>query len=466
MAVTEVANDAALRNLVEKIDHIVVLMLENRSFDHMLGFLTIEQGRSHVEGPTEALANEAGGQTYPVHAARGTKLAGGQDPCHSGRCVDEQIAHGAMSGFAANYWATRPQPPVRGDSPGVVMAYHTAEQLPVYAQLAARFCVCDHWFSSVPGQTMPNRCYAVAGTSRGERDNRRPTQLYNLPSFCRQLDSAEVSWRWYSFDYVPTLWVIDSFYGLSHATIPAYFDRRDLFSHRSFLDRAAAGDLPAVSWIDPNFVDLSFGPAGSNDDHPPSDLRAAQRLVLQLFDAVAQSPAWQKTLVVITYDEHGGFYDHVAPPAAADDHANLRRYGPRVPAFVVSPWVAPGLVDHTVYDHTSIIKTILARFCRKPDGTVPDMGARVRAAHHLGGVLGEDEPRPAPARSEYRELIAAARAWREAEAEHPLVATDEGIVAPQTQLTDFQEEFLAYRNAVLTARRARRETPHQRCLES
>ena len=100
-----------------------------------------------------------------------------------------------------------------------------------------------------------------------------------------------------------------------------------------------------------------------------------------------------------------------------------------------------------MYDDTSIIKTILARFCRKPDGTVPDMGARVRAAHHLGGVLGEDEPRPAPARSEYGELIADARAWREAEAEHPLVATDEGIVAPQTQLTDFQEEFLAYRNA-------------------
>src|SRR5437870_13865337 len=125
------------------------------------------------------------------------------------------------------------------------------------------------------------------------------------------------------------LLLIDPEYGLADEAVPAYFDRKDVFGHRSFVERAAAGDLPAVSRIDPNFVDLGFGPAGSNDDHPPSDLHAGQKLVLALFDALARSPAWEKTLLVITYDEHGGFYDHLAPPSAADDHPALRQLGPR-----------------------------------------------------------------------------------------------------------------------------------------
>src|SRR6202030_2792052 len=128
-------------------------------------------------------------------------------------------------------------------------------------------------------------------------------------------------------------------YGISDETIPAYFDKQDVFGHASFLDHAAEGDLPAVSWIDPIFVDLTFGPAGSNDDHPPSDLHAGQKLILEIFDAVIQSPAWGKMLLVITYDEHGGFHDHVPPPPCQDDTPSMRKLGPRVPALVVSPWV-------------------------------------------------------------------------------------------------------------------------------
>src|SRR3954452_10255932 len=402
--VTKVADNEALANLA-KIDHIVVLMMENRSFDHMLGFLTIDQGRTDVEGLTADHANTAAGHTYKVHPAFNTQLVKAQDPSHGSQSVAQQIAGGEMSGFVANYLATRPHPPMHGDTPAVVMAYHTAEQLPAYAYLAEHYCVCDHWFCSVPGETMPNRCYAVAGTSGGKIDALRPPRPYNLASFCRHLDAAKVSWRWYSHDYVPMLWLIDPQYGLSGETIPAYFDRKDIFGHRSFLDRAAAGDLPAVSWIDPNFVDVSFGPAKSNDNHPPSDLHAGQKLVLELLDAVLQSRAWAKTLVVITYDEHGGVYDHVPPPPAEDDHAALRKLGPRVPALVISPWVAEGQVATTVFDHTSIIKTILARFCRKSDGTVPDMGARVRAAHHLGGLLSAPRARPAIPRSDYEHLI-------------------------------------------------------------
>jgi phospholipase C len=438
---------AADENL-QKIDHIVVLMMENRSFDHMLGFLTIEQGRGDVEGPTLEMKNDYQGESFHVHPASRTTLTKAQDPCHSGWCVDEQLKN-KSGGFVSNYMKTRKGG--AGGNPGVVMAYHTAAQLPVYAYLAEQFCVCDHWFCSVPGATMPNRCYAVAGTSNGTRDNLKPTRPYNLPAFVRHMKTEQ--WRWYSHDYVPMLWLIDPEYGLAEENVPAYFDKRDVFGHRSFLERAAKGDLPAVSWIDPNFFDLTFGPAGSNDDHPPSDLHAGQKLVLQLFDALAQGPAWKKTLLVITYDEHGGFFDHVAPPKAADDHANLRRYGPRVPALVVSPLVGAKSVSQTDFDHTSIIKTILTRFCAKKDGTIPNMGARVAAAKHLGELLTEAAPRVAPTRAQYQSLLDQAATWHE-ELVHNGVReqTSPGLALPH-ELTDFQTDFLGAKQELLAARR-------------
>jgi phospholipase C len=447
------AADPALENLA-KIEHIVVLMMENRSFDHMLGFLTVEKARMGIEGPTLAMSNVANGQEFHVHPARSTQLVKAQDPSHGSRSVAQQIAAGAMSGFAANYAATRPQPPFKDDSPAVVMAYHTAMQLPVYAYLAENYCVCDHWFCSVPGETMPNRCYAVAGTSGGHIDALRPPRPYNLSSFCRHLKQDQ--WRWYSHDYVPMLWLIDPAYGLAQESMPAYFDRRDIIGHRSFLERAAANDLPAVSWIDPNFVDVGFGPAGSNDDHPPSDLHAGQKLVLTLFDAIARSQAWEKTLLIITYDEHGGFYDHLPPPDdVADDTPALRKLGPRVPALVISPWVEQRQVAADRFDHTSIIKTILARFCRDDAGTIPDMGARVGAAEHLGGLLGRSTPRAAPDPASYAPLVEATKSWSASLVQHALLPTNEGLVAPETTLTDFQEEFLSLRQQVLSLRQAR-----------
>jgi phospholipase C len=434
---------------LQKIDHIVVLMMENRSFDHMLGFLTIEQGRTDIEGPTLEMKNDYRGESYHVHPAARTTMTKAQDPCHSGWCIDEQLKNG-NSGFVSNYMKTRKAG--AGGNPGVVMAYHTPEQLPVYSYLADQFCVCDQWFCSVPGATMPNRCYAVAGNSKGTRDNLKPSQPYDLPSFVRHLKDEQ--WRWYSHDYVPIIWLIDPEYGLAIETVPAYFDQRDVFGHRSFLERAAANDLPAVSWIDPNFFDLTFGPTGSNDDHPPSDLRAGQKLVLQLFDALAQSEAWAKTLLVITYDEHGGFYDHVAPPTeVADDRPAMRRYGPRVPALVVSPFVGQQSVSKTVFDHTSLIKTILTRFAAQADGTVPQMGARVAAAKHLGELLTEDTPRPAPKQADYQVLLKQAADWHEQLVHNGVrEQTGPGLALPH-ELTDWQSDFLGAKRELLAARR-------------
>jgi phospholipase C len=430
---------------LRKIDHVVVLMMENRSFDHMLGFLTIEQGRTDIAGPTLAMKNDYRGESFHVHPAVRTTMTKAQDPCHSGWCVDEQLSHDC-GGFVSNFMKTRKS---GGANPGVVMAYHPAAHLPVYDFLAREFCVCDHWFCSVPGATMPNRCYAAAGTSNGLRNNIKPSRPYNVPSFVRHLQDDQ--WRWYSHDYVPTIWLLDPEVGLSLENVPAFFDRRDVFGHRSFLERAAKGDLPAVSWIDPNFYDLTFGPAGSNDDHPPSDLRAGQKLILQLVDAVMQSPVWKKTLLVITYDEHGGFFDHVQPPPAADDRPAMRRYGPRVPALVVSPYVAAGSVSKTVFDHTSIIKTILTRFCAKPNGRIPNMGKRVAAASHLGELLTRSSPRRIK-RSEYQALVDESANWHEEMVLDGVPQPGEGMAVPH-ELTDFQKDFLGAKGDLLAARR-------------
>jgi phospholipase C len=443
-------------NNLAKIDHIVVLMMENRSFDHMLGgFLKLEQGRNEVDGPAADDANEWKSKRYEVHAATSTKLVKEQDPCHSAECVDDQVS-GEMGGFARNYAQTRKKK-FPGDTPATVMAYHTGAQLPVYAFLADQFAVCDRWFSSVPGATMPNRCYAIAGRAQGSRDNISPP-LYHLESFVRHLDRARVSWRWYSHDDVPLLWFIDQYYAASHLSRPAYFDRQGLIGRRSFLQDAAAGKLPAVSWIDPNFVDVSFGPEGSNDDHPPTDLRAGQDLVLKLFHALVRGPQWPSTLLVITYDEHGGFFDHVQPEEAEDDDPKFRRYGARVPALVISPWVDKRQVSHVTLDHTSIIKTILTRFCRAQDGSIPNMGKRVRAANHLGELLGRERARPRIPQRQYQHLIEAMATFHAELLKEGLELQTAGPEALEPDLTDFQEDFLAGRRELLALRQTALET--------
>ncbi len=272
------------------------------------------------------------------------------------------------------------------------MGYYNGSDLPVYDHLVREFCVCDRWFSSVPGATWPNRLYAVAGQAAGSLDPQR-VPIYDKPTFVRHLERNKVSWGWYAHD-VGTLRFSDSQFYLGYLDKFKYFDRRSFLAPRNFLDDAKDGKLPAVSWIDPNFVDVSFiGPSGSNDDHPPSDIKAGQELVLKVYSALVKSPNWKKTMLVITYDEHGGFYDHVLPHPAQDDKPAFRTYGVRVPSIVVSPFTARASVSSVVYDHTSIIKTILMRFCEK-NGQIPDMGARVRNANHLGDTLTLASARP------------------------------------------------------------------------
>jgi phospholipase C len=239
---------------LDKVDHIVVLMLENRSFDHMLGYLSLEGGRRDVDGLKDGFANESQGRTYPVHRLDSTVVA--EDPDHTAGSVDLQIGGGQMDGFVASYVATMRSRGIADGDPAPIMGYYGASDVPVFDHLAHEFAICDRWFSSVPGATWPNRLYALCGRAAGSRDDRplNLPPLYDQPSFVRHLDENGVSWRWYSSD-VGTLRMADQLYCLGHHGEFAYFTKTDLpwktrlnvrvqTDDRSFLEDAAQGTLP------------------------------------------------------------------------------------------------------------------------------------------------------------------------------------------------------------------------------
>ncbi|HTZ85423.1 MAG TPA: alkaline phosphatase family protein [Solirubrobacteraceae bacterium] len=461
------------------IDHIVVVMLENRSFDHMLGFLSLPaqlggRERGDVDGLTspEVNVNSHDGTSYPIEHLAQTAFEGeAEDPDHSGHSVDEQLegadpANGrGGTGFVKNFarisQARAHKLGVPLPSPGLVMGYYDADDLPVYDHLASEYCVVDRWFSSVPGATWPNRLYAAAGRAAGSRDDIAPP-LYSLPSFPRYLDQHGVDWRWYSFDPA-TLRAIDPEYRFSNHHRFSFLDTRKLSTREraagelteegpSFLDDVAKGELPAVSWIDPRFKDLRVLGPNSNDDHPPSDVIAGQDLILTIYHALASAPTWSKTLLIVTYDEHGGFYDHVAPPAAIDDDHRFQRLGVRVPALLISPHVKAGsssmglLSKEMHFDHTSIIKTILTRFCNE-GGRIPAISARVAAAEHLGHLL-SDSPQGAVA--DYSPVAAKMTAWHEQWAA-ARYADPVATGGPPVGLTDFQTGFYEMARALRRA---------------
>src|SRR5215831_20468669 len=194
MAVAE--GDGVQAANLEKIDHVVVVMLENRSFDHMLGYLSLSGRRPEIDGLRPGLANEYQGRTYPVHHLGATAL--GIDPDHSAGAIDQQIADGSMSGFVASAAATIAGRGASDGDPSCVMGYYDDADVPVYDHLAEEFAVCDRWFASVPGSTLPNRLYALCGVAAGSRDDRplHMPPLYHQPSFARHLDAHHVSWRW------------------------------------------------------------------------------------------------------------------------------------------------------------------------------------------------------------------------------------------------------------------------------
>jgi phospholipase C len=476
----------ALSNL-EGVKHIVVLMKENRSFDQMLGYL-MRDGLADVDGLTGEESNaDPDGEVHKVFewGPDQTVFHPPQDhtgkifdPCHGPECVAEQLADG-NGGFVKNFVSTRKDKagnPVTLDPEyrALPMGYYTAQHLPVYDHLARNYCVCDAWHSSIPGDTWPNRLYSLTGR-QGEKIGYKRNLLgqllaaikglpgvgglhnapiYDVPAFTRQL--ADRQWRWYSQDPA-TLRAADGFYrSIRHLNREnfTYFDRTRLVwneklagavldTHDSFLDDAAKGELPDVSWIDPNFADLHVLHPNSNDDHPPADVKAGQALVLDVYEALRNSPVWEDTILVVVYDEHGGFYDHVVPPPAPPG-SEYPTFGVRVPALVVGPRVKQ-FVSHETFEHTSLIATILRRFAANPEQAISRMPARVQGAPHLGGLLQAEPRTDLPAVEPLREEI---DAWRTAtrrsrRPDNGKSSDPEGAGHP-VELHDFQEEFLKF----------------------
>jgi len=328
------------------IDHIFLLMLENRSFDHYFGSM------DGVDGfPADASNPDATGA--PVTPFHMDELCS-EDVAHSWSASHRQYNGGAMDGF------------VTTNDPGGerAMGYYDERDLPFYRGLYSTFAMSDHHFCSVLGPTWVNRFYYVGASSFGmtHNDPIPDARILDQPQIIHQrLDDAGIPWAVFDGD-APFL-----FTGFAR-----YAGRR-LRRFRpldEFFERAASGDLPPVVWINPAFA----GGVDQTAEHPPGDVQLGQEQVARVVSALFDSPLWERSALFITYDEHGGFYDHVAPPAAcppgdfpptlsaSDEPGDFDRYGFRVPMVVVSPFAKASYVSDRVTDHASILRFIESRF--------------------------------------------------------------------------------------------------------
>jgi len=326
-----------------QIEHIVVVMMENHSFDNYLGMLGRGDGFTlDANGlPTAANTDAAGNAIHAFHMPTTCQLP--RQPSQAWNASHAQWNGGRNDGF------------VRSDSGPVAMGYWTGADLPFYYGLARTFPVADRWFSSCMAQTYPNRRFLMAGTALGWVSDPLPSTNDPQPpngTVFDLLNAHGISWK----DYYSDLPQVALF-------LPVFAANKSRVAKvdQYFID-AAAGTLPAFSLIDPNST--------SGSEENPQDIHTGEAFAARVINAALHGPAWPKTLLIWVYDEHGGYYDHVPPPPAVkpDDVAPMLtpadvpgaydRYGFRVPAVIVSPYARKGYVSHVVHDHTSVLKLV------------------------------------------------------------------------------------------------------------
>ena len=395
-------------NRLGMIEHIVQVMLENRSFDHMLGYLYADRGNVSPAGqPFDGLIGDESnpddtGRSVPVYAIQATDadpyLMPGADPGEGFLNTNYQLfstddpAPGAKAtndGFVVNFKAAIASDLAKhygdtlpGTQPSQIMGMYTPQLLPVLSGLARGFAVCDRWFASVPTMTLPNRAFAAGATSQGHLDD--TPKVYTCPTIFGRLSDRGLDWAIYGYNSDP----------LTRQTFPDTKAADDThFGHfRDFQQRAAAGTLPPYTFLEPSWD------AAGNSQHPNYDVAKGEQFLHDIYVALRSGKAWNSTLLIITYDEHGGCYDHLAPPSGATppgdgtvgEHGfDFTRFGVRVPAVLVSPLIAPGTVfrGSGPIDHTSVLKTLSERW-----GTAP-LTQRDRAAASLGDVITLAQPR-------------------------------------------------------------------------
>ncbi len=389
------------------IQHIVQVMLENRSFDHMLGFLYPNKTGPNGQ-PFEGLLgtesnNDANGNQVTVYKIDTSQpnayFMPGADPGEgyantnaqlfgTGKAPSPPVA--TNGGFVTNFAAaiTYDQQDKRTVLPGTVasdiMGVFPPSALPVLSGLASGFAVCDHWYSSVPTETFPNRAFACAATSQGHMND--STSSYTVQSIFGLMTAHNLSWKIYGYDDEP----------LTRANYPDTTSAPDscFGKFTDFQADAAGGTLAQFSLLEP-----SWGSTG-NSQHPNYDVALGEAFLQQVYQAVRNGPGWNQTLLIINYDEHGGCYDHVPPPAGAtppdssvgEFGFDFTRFGARVPAVLVSPLIPAGTIYRVPagampIDHTSVLKTIELRW------GLPALTARDAAAPDLGGALTLTTPR-------------------------------------------------------------------------
>jgi phospholipase C len=378
----------------DKLKHIVVLMMENRSFDHMLGGLAAEDPR--IDGLTGAEWNpDTTGAPVTVEARAEYQGQLDPDPDHHFPGVDLQIYNGDMTptrvptmmGFVKSYFEQRRD----AQHSRKIMYYFKPAKLPVLTALAKEFAVFNRWFSSIPGPTLCNRAFAHYGTSFGHVGMEIFYANQNIKSIYQRMETLGLRAKIYYFDQKSSTMEIVNL--LQHQ--PQFFG-----TFEEFVADCQAGTLPDYSFVEPNYSDHD-GDAGAilaSDQHPDHHVLEGERFIASVYNAIHNNAAlWETTALLITYDEHGGTYDHVPPPGCTPDNfvaqpADTRtgkpfffdRLGVRVPAILVSPWIPRGtVVDHRIFEHACIPATITDFFI----GNYQDRSVREKAAQTFLDLL-------------------------------------------------------------------------------
>jgi phospholipase C len=362
------------------IEHVVLLLLENHSFDQMLGAL--QEVYPDLEGVTPATAATRVNLTLEGRSIWQRETRERQmifDPKHEHLNVMAQLEDG-NGGFVREFQKAYPK--CSADQLQDVMGYYPLDFLPALHALARNYTICDYWFSSLPGPTWPNRFFALTGTCSGQvlmPDGLEALKLHwyteqDQPTIFTRLNEAGKTWRIFHYDFPSSLVLAKQ----RQAECLCNYESVD-----RFFDRAAGPeqDFPAFSFIEPQY----FG-VGQNDDHPPHNVMKAEKLIADVYNALRSNhELWAKTLLVVTYDEHGGFYDHVVPPRAEppDRKTNswsFNQLGVRVPALLISQKCGPS-VNKTCFDHTSLLKYLQGKW------GLGDLGLRTTSAASISCAI-------------------------------------------------------------------------------
>jgi phospholipase C len=343
------------KELLAGIDTIIVVMMENRSFDHYFGRLRGDR----TYAAADRVDGLRGGESNPdlngkLVASFPLTTFTAQDPPHGWNACHAQWNGGKNDGFVRAH---------AGPNQAEVMGYYDRSQIPFFYALCDHFTLCERWFASVMGPTWPNRFYLHATTSLGKKDN-TPFVVGGPATVWERLKAQGLAGKNYGNGVA---FYTGGFLGkaLAGNSPVARFD--------DFLKDAKAGTLPPFAMIDPDYL--------SADDHPAHDIRLGQAFLSTIFQALAQSPQWSRSLLVITYDEHGGFFDHVAPPRTEDPDPDFRQLGFRVPAIVAGPTVRQGFLNSVQLEHCSVAATLRTR------NGIASLGPRMDAAADLSSCI-------------------------------------------------------------------------------